>query len=53
MEALARVIHLLGKQGLAPRGHREEPKTAAGKNQGNFLALVREIAHCYPLLKKH
>ena len=53
VEALARVIHLLGKQGLALRGHREGPKAAAGKNQGNFLALVREIAHYYPLLKKH
>ena len=51
LEALARVIHLLGKQGLALHGHREEPKAAAGKNQGNFLALVREIAHYYPLLK--
>ena len=53
VEALARVIHLLGKQGLALRGHREGPKAAAGKNQGNFLALVREVAHYYPLLKKH
>ena len=53
VEALARVIHLLGKQGLGLRGHREGPKAAAGKNQGNFLALVREIAHYYPLLKKH
>ena len=53
VEALARVIHLLGKQGLALRGHREGPKAAVGNNQGNFLALVREIAHYYPLLKKH
>ena len=53
VEALACVIHLLGKQGLALRDHREGPKAAAGKNQGNFLALVREIAHYYPLLKKH
>ena len=52
VEALAHVIHLLGRQGLALRGYRE-PKAAAGKNQGNFLALVREIAHYYPLLKKH
>ena len=53
VEALARVIHLLGKQGFALRGHREGPKAAAGKNQGNFLALVREIAHYYSLWKKH
>ena len=53
VEALARVNHLLGKQGLALRGHREGLKAAAEKNQGNFLALVHEIAHYYPLLKKH
>ena len=53
VEALDRVIYLLGKQGLALRGHREGPKAAAGKNQGNFLVLVHEIAHYYPLLKKH
>ena len=53
VEALARVIHLLGKQGLALRRDWEGPKAAAGKNQGNFLALVGEIAHYYPLLKKH
>ena len=43
---MARVIHLLGKRA-------EGPKAAAAKNQSNFLALVREIAHYYPLLKKH
>ena len=53
VEALARVIHLLGKQGLAMRGHREGPKEVADKNQGNFLALVGEIAYYFPLLKKH
>ena len=53
VEALARVIHLLGKQWHALCVHREGPKAAAGKNQGNFLALVREIADYYPLLEKH
>jgi len=54
VEALGRVIHLLGKQGLALRGHREGVAAASDdKNQGNFLALVYEIAHYYPLLKKH
>ena len=53
VEALTRVIHLLGKQGLALRGHREGPKEASEKNQGNFLAIVCEIAHYYPLSKKH
>ena len=52
MEALAHIIHLLGNQGFALRGHRERPKTAAGKNQGNFLALIREIAHLEDPLRK-
>ena len=49
VEALARVVNLLGKQGLALRGHRES--SDASHNQGNFLTLVYEIAHYYPLLK--
>ena len=52
VEALARVVHLLGKQGLALRGHRESSEDASN-NQGNFLTLVHEIAHYYPLLKNH
>ena len=51
VEALARVVHLLGKQGLALRGHRES--SDASHNQGNFLTLVNEIPHYYPLLKNH
>ena len=35
VEALARVVHLLGKQGLALRGHLESSDTS--HNQGNFL----------------
>ena len=51
VEALARVVHLLGKQGLALRGHRE--RSYASHKQGNLLTLVHEIAHYYPLLKNH
>ena len=51
VEALARVVHLLGKQGPVLRRHRE--CSDASHNQGNFLTLVHEIAHYYPLLKNH
>ena len=37
VEALDRVVHLLGKQGLALRGHQES--LDASYNQGNFLTL--------------
>ena len=50
VETLARVVHLLGEQGLALRGHRESSEDASN-NQGNFLTLVHEIAHYYPFLK--
>ena len=52
VEALARVVHLPGKQGLALSGHREYSEDAS-HHQGNFLTLVQEIAHYYPLLKNH
>ena len=50
VEALARVVHLLGKQGLALRGHRGSSEDAS-HNQSNFLILVHKIAHYYLLLK--
>ena len=52
VEALSRVVHLLGRQGLAFRGHRESLENR-DKNSGNFLTLVQEVAHYYPLLKSH
>ena len=52
VEALARVVHLLGKQGLALRGHRESSEDAS-HNQGNFLTLVHRIVHYYPFLKNY
>ena len=51
VEALARVVHLLAKQGLLLRGHGES--SDASHNQGNSLTLVHEIDHYYPLLKNH
>ena len=48
-ETLARVVHLLGKQGPALRGRRKS--SDASHNQSNFLVLVDEIALYYPLLK--
>ena len=53
MEVLAQAINPLGKQELALRGHRESLENRTSKNQGNFLALVREITDYYPLLKNH
>ena len=54
VEALARIIHLIGKQGIAYRGTEEkaDDSDTAG-NPGNFLAIVREIANYYPLLHEH
>ena len=50
-KALARAFNLLGKQGPALRGHRENSNTSY--NQGNSLTLNQEIAHYYPLLKNY
>ena len=52
VEALARIIHLIGKQGIAYRGTEEETDDSSG-NPGNVLAIVREIANYYPLLHEH
>ena len=49
VEILARIVHLLGKQGLAFRGHRES--LVEEGNTGNFLEIDKEIANV--LLKTH
>ena len=51
VEALARIIHLIGKQGTAYRGTEEkaDDSDTAG-NAGNFLAIVQEIANYYHCL---
>ena len=51
VDALARVVHLLGKQELALCGHLES--SDASHNRGNFLILLHEIGHYYPLLKNY
>ena len=52
VEALARVVHLLGKQGLVLCGNRKSSEDAS-HNQGNFVTSVHEIAHYYLLSKNH
>ena len=50
-EALARIIHLIGKQGTA-YGVTEEKVDDTLGNPGNFLAIVQGIID-YPLLHEH
>ena len=52
IEALARIVHLLGRQGLAFRGLRENLEEDES-NMGNFLAMVKEIANSNPIFKEH
>ena len=52
IEALARIVHLLERQGLAFRGHRENLEEDES-NMGNLLAIVKEIANSNPILKEH
>ena len=52
IEALARIVHLFGRQGLTLRGHRESLEEDES-NMGNFLAIVKEIANSNPILKEH
>ena len=54
VEALARVIHLIGKQGIAYRGTEEKADNGnTSGSPGNFLAIVWEIANYYPFLHEH
>ena len=54
VEALARIMHLIGKQGIAYRGTEEKPDDSdTAGNPGNILAIVRKIANYYPLLHEH
>ena len=46
VHAISRVIHLIGKQGIALRGHREElDGSKPYNNPGNFLSIITEVAH--------
>ena len=52
--AISRVIRLIGKQGIALRGHREElDDSKPDNNPGNFLSILTEVAHYYPVLQEH
>ena len=54
VEALTRIIHLIGKQGLAYWGNEEKADdTNTSGNPGSFLAIVWEIPNYYPLLHEH
>ena len=50
VHAISRVIHLIGKQGIALRGHREElDDLNPDNNPGNFLSILTGVAHYYPV----
>ena len=54
VEALAIIMHLIGKQSIAYRGTEKkvDDSDTAG-NPGNTLAIVWEIVNYYPLLHEH
>ena len=50
VHAISRVIHLIGKQGIALRGHREElDDLNPDNNPGNVLCILTGVAHYYPV----
>ena len=52
MHAISRVIYLIGKQSIAIRGHREElDDSKPDNNPGNFLSVLREAVHYYPVVQ--
>ena len=53
IEALARIILLVGKQGIAYRGTEKVDKSDNSRNPGHFLAIVREISNYYPFVHEH
>ena len=54
VHAISGVIHLIGKEGIALRGHREElDDSKPDNNPGSFLSVLTEVAHCYPVLQEH
>ena len=47
-------MHLIRKQGIALRAHREElDDLKPDNNPGNFLSILTEVAHYYPVLQEH
>ena len=54
MHAISRVIHLIGKQGIALRGHSEELDDAKpDNNPDNFSFILTDVAHYYSVLQEH
>ena len=56
LKCIARAIHLLEKQGLPLRGHREDMIDAENdtdRNPGNFITFLHEIAQYCPELDNH
>ena len=54
LHAIARVVHLLDRQGVAFRGKREDLNNElTTKNTGNFIAILKEVAHYYQDLQEH
>ena len=54
VRAISRVIHLIGKQGIALRRHREELDDSKPANKpGIFLSILTEVAHYHPVLQEH
>ena len=53
MHAISRVIHLIGEQGIALRGHRKElDDSKPDNNPDNFLSILTEVANYYPVLEE-
>ena len=56
LKCIARTIHLLEKQVLPLRGHREDiidSETGTDQNPENFIAFLHEITQNFPELDNH
>ena len=54
VHAISRVIHLIGKQGIALHGHREDlDDSKPDNNPGSFLSILTAVAHNCPVLQEH
>ena len=54
VHTICRFVHLIGKQDMALRGHREEmDDSKPDNNPGNFLFILTEVAQYYPVLQEH
>lgn len=53
VHAISQVIHLIGMQGIALRGHGEElDDSKPDNNPRNFLSTLTDVAHYYPVLQE-